>query len=95
MKYKVIKYVNKQFNKFLRHNGYENSKNFAFLINEAMDKTAVSVLDQVGNLEIPMGKFERYLVKDMQGYKEIRKEWDYKFNDPRIHDFLENHHRRR
>lgn len=91
MKHKVVQYVSKSLKKYIRDVAKDGDANkLTFLLNDTIDRTASTVLDDVGELRIQISQFESYFVKDMQGYKEIRERWDPKYRDAngRIHDLV-------
>lgn len=91
MKHKVVQYVSKSLKKYLKEVSKDGDENkLTFLLNDTIDRTALAVLDDVGELRIQIGQFEGYFVKDMQGYKEIRARWDEKYRNAngRIYDLV-------
>lgn len=91
MKHKIVQYVSKSLRKYLKEvSKGEDVNKLTFLLNDTIDRTASAVLDDVGDLRIQIGQFEGYLVKDMQGYKEIREKWDEKYRNSsgRIHNLV-------
>lgn len=75
MKHKVNRYVTKLLGNYFRKNGDKDMNSISELLEGTIDRTAEAVLEDVGRLRIPIGRFEGHFVHDLQGYKEVRERW--------------------